>query len=306
MVTVEYDLVVVAGGTGQRLGGTIKADLQIGGERLLERTLTAASGASTRVVVGGDQVAVPDGVLRTLEDPPAGGPAAGTAAGLAAIDAPAPWTLLLAGDLADPAAGVAALLRAAAEADSPGAPGVDEGVDGLCLAGEADHPQWLFGIHRTAALREAVQALGTARDRSMKAMLSPLRLRTVAVDPDTIADIDTPADAQRWGAAPTGGREPRLTDDEATQARWRAWVEQAAAVVGTRPSDVDIESIHRLTKQIAHGYDRPLAPVGAYIVGQAVGAARARGEVPDVVELSRAVAGTIRSAPPKAADEAQR
>lgn len=34
---------------------------------------------------------------------------------------------------------------------------------------------------------------------------------------------------------------------------------------------VDVKTIHGLTKRIAHGYDRPMAPVGAFILGLAVG-----------------------------------
>lgn len=299
--TVRYDLVVVAGGGGERLGGAVKADLVVGGQRLLERVLAATTEATARVVVGAG-IEVPDGVLVTLEDPPSGGPAAGTAAGLEALADPAPWTLLLASDLADPAPGIATLLEAAAAADADG-----EDIDGVCLAGDAEHPQWLFGIHRTPALHAAVEALDSVRDRSMKALLSPLRLRTVAVAPDAVADIDTPDDLARWRErhveAEASHRPPRIGTDHAQEERWRAWVELAAAAVGADPDDVDITLVHRLTKQIAHGYDRPLAPVGAYIVGLAVGAARARGEEVDATALGRAVAATIYDAPPVPEEE---
>ena len=49
----------------------------------------------------------------------------------------------------------------------------------------------------------------------------------------------------------------------------------------------DIARIHTLTKVIAHTYDRPMAPVGSYILGLAVGAAAARGESADVAALQR-------------------
>lgn len=310
---VEYDLVVVAGGAGSRLGGAVKADLAIGGERLLDRVLAATGTAATRVLVGRD-IDVPDDVVRTLEDPPSGGPAAGTDAGLRAVTSPAPWTLLLASDLADPASGIATLLEAAAQADarsrsdsqsqadSQAEPG-DE-VDGICLAGEGEHPQWLFGIHRTEALRAAVEALDTVRDRSMKALLSSLRLRTVPVAQAAVADIDTPADAQAWRAEraePPSSREPRtsrLHEDAETAQRWRRWVELACTSVDVDPDLVDIPGIHTLTKQVAHGYDRPLAPVSSYVLGLAVGAARARGEEVDQTALRRAIVATIEQAPP--------
>ena len=61
-------VVILAGGTGSRLGGASKADLELDGQRLLDRVLVAVADADTITVVG--DVAVPDGVHRTPEDPP--------------------------------------------------------------------------------------------------------------------------------------------------------------------------------------------------------------------------------------------
>lgn len=291
-MSLVYDLVVVAGGSGSRLGGAVKADLTLGGQRLLDRTLAATADARARVLVG-QGIEVPDDVVVTLEDPPSGGPAAGTAAGLAAVADPAPWTLLLAGDLVDTAEGIRALVAAAA-ADP-------EDADGICLSGHADHPQWLFGIHRSDALREAVAALGTVRDRSMKALLSPLRLQTLTVDPDAVADIDTPKDLETWQARQraTVTASSRIFGSRGVLVAcgWRAWVEMASAAVDVDPSTVDIARIHTLTKVIAHTYDRPMAPVGSYILGLAVGAAAARGESADVAALQREIERTLDRAP---------
>jgi molybdopterin-guanine dinucleotide biosynthesis protein A len=77
--------VILAGGRGERLGGVIKANLTIGGVRLLERVTAALSGADTILVAHGSiapekldlltgQVAIPD-----LASPYAG-PLAGLAA----------------------------------------------------------------------------------------------------------------------------------------------------------------------------------------------------------------------------------
>ena len=41
---------------------------------------------------------------------------------------------------------------------------------------------------------------------------------------------------------------------------------------GVDPGAVDVTGIHALTKEIAHGFARPMAPVGSYILGLAVGA----------------------------------
>ena len=66
---LDFDAIIVAGGRGTRLGGVIKADLQVGGQRLLDRVLESARHARQRVVVG--LVDVPDGVQQVVEDPPA-------------------------------------------------------------------------------------------------------------------------------------------------------------------------------------------------------------------------------------------
>ncbi len=47
-----YDAIIVAGGQGSRMGGVSKADLDIGGRRLLDIVLSAVTGAATTVVVG--------------------------------------------------------------------------------------------------------------------------------------------------------------------------------------------------------------------------------------------------------------
>lgn len=118
----RLDVVVLAGGTGRRLGGASKPNVVARGARLLDHVLTGLAGlsgladlagpasgaepteraapenrgpaaataaAAARVgrvvVVAPAEVALPAGVLRALEDPPLGGPVAGIAAGLARL-----------------------------------------------------------------------------------------------------------------------------------------------------------------------------------------------------------------------------
>lgn len=180
-----FDAIILAGGRGSRLGGVSKADLVLGGGRLLDRVLDAAAGARTRVVVG--RVEVPEGVLLTLEDPPGTGPAAGLVAGLAALDDPAPWTLVLACDLPGSVDVVPALLAAA-----------DPARDGACLTTTDGHPQWLLGLYRSDALRAAAGAYGDPRNRSVRGMLRPLDLDLVADPTGAGDDLDTWDDHARW------------------------------------------------------------------------------------------------------------
>lgn len=196
---ISFDAVVLAGGTGQRLGGVSKPDVELGGRRLLDRVLVCVSDAREIVVVG--DVEVPDGVHRTLEDPPLGGPVAGVAAGLAALAAatapPAAWTVLVACDLADPLPAMGRLLAAWSHAQRDAdIPTGDH--DGWCLTDSKGQPQWLFGIHRTTSLIEALGRLDSPRDRSMKSLFAESVLVTVPAADDDIADIDTWADHARW------------------------------------------------------------------------------------------------------------
>lgn len=188
MAAVRYDAVVLAGGRGSRLGGVSKPDLEVDGRRLLDTALAAAAGAVRTVVVG--DVDVPDGVLRTREDPPFGGPVAGLEAGCALLDLVsgpdrAPWTLVLASDLPDAEAAVAVLLAA-----DPG------GHDGACLLDADDRLQWLLGCYRTDVLSDRLAARGGIT--AMYRLLEPLDLLGVAPGPARTTDLDTPEDVAAW------------------------------------------------------------------------------------------------------------
>lgn len=115
--------VILAGGRGSRLGGVRKADLVVGGRRLLDVVLDACAGCAPVVVVGEADLVVPPGVLRTREDPPFSGPASGLAAGLAAARTAAEgsgtmpgWVLCLGCDQPGAPGVVPALIEAAVTA----------------------------------------------------------------------------------------------------------------------------------------------------------------------------------------------
>lgn len=192
---MRYDAVVLAGGRGSRLGGVRKPDLEVGGRRLLDTALAAATGAVRTVVVG--DVDVPDCILRTREDPPFGGPVAGLEAGCALLGASAtpavprsPWTLVLASDLPDAEAAVAVLLAA-----DPGS------HDGLCLLDADARLQWLLGCYRSEVL--AARLAGRGDISAMYRLLAPLNLLGVPGAADATGDLDTPADlAARLGRLP--------------------------------------------------------------------------------------------------------
>lgn len=84
-----------------------------------------------------------------------------------------------------------------------------------------------------------------------------------------------------------------MTDLETTRELWAEWIEEACAALGVDPESVDVVTIHAMTKTIAHGFERAMAPVGAYILGVAVGHLQEQGRPVDIDSLSRAVEATI-------------
>ncbi|TGO05272.1 molybdenum cofactor guanylyltransferase [Serinibacter arcticus] len=200
--------IVLAGGRAARLGGVDKAALEIGGRTLLARVLDAVAAAginAARTVVVGGEGALPDGVRRTREEPPFGGPLAALGAGLTLLtDRDAPEVLVLACDLPR-AASLVALLPAE----------VPAGADGTVVRDSGGREQWLAARYRTAALREAVSAVAATSATGLTGL--PLRaavgrLRLVRVDDvgGASLDVDTPADLARARAtmdAPSSHRE---------------------------------------------------------------------------------------------------
>ncbi len=280
-MTHSFDAVILAGGRGSRLGGVSKADLVVGGVRLLDRVLDATQGASAKVVVG--RVEVPDGVRLTLEDPPGTGPCAGIVAGLDAIEAPADWTLVLACDLPDATPAVATLLDAVAAETDPD-------VEGFTVAGREGEAQWLLGLYNSRAIRQAAVDYGDPRNRSVRRMLAPLRLKIVGPGGTHAEDIDTWADHARWNAHLRGRNRMKKPEDRTP---WRPFIEAACEAVGVDPALVDEDALLVMTREIAHAGARPMAPVSAYIMGLAAG----RPDAPDPDYLRRVIEDAVSAAP---------
>ena len=138
---------------------------------------------------------VPEGVVRTLEDPPSGGPLAGIDAGLHALGV------------------VDDVLVVVVSVDSPGVAGLLPALLGSPLGSDSEgritvggdpqpFDQYLMGVYRAGALRrvldEAVAALGSVRGVGVRRVLRALALERVSVDADVCRDIDTPEDVAWW------------------------------------------------------------------------------------------------------------
>ncbi len=184
-----FHAVVLAGGRSARLGGRPKARLRRAGRTLLQLTLVAVGDAAGVVVVGPPDPVVPEGVLRTREDPPFSGPAAGIAAGLRALDAlpAAGWTMTLACDMPGVSHAVPLLLEAARTGD---------GAAGYVSVPPGGHRQPLAALYRSDVLRRAFAGQDAA-DRSVFSFVRDLPLRDVTVPEDATADVDTWDDVHR-------------------------------------------------------------------------------------------------------------
>ncbi|MCU1590537.1 MAG: molybdenum cofactor guanylyltransferase [Frankiales bacterium] len=178
-----YDALVLAGGSGRRLGGVDKPGLVVGDRSLLDRVLTAVPDAS-RVVVVGPRRTTGRLVTWCREEPPGGGPVAALAAGLPEVTADR--LVLLAADLPFVTGDViAALLEAA------------EGHDGALLLDPDGRDQLLVGAWQTLALRRALPAEPAgARLGPVLWALNPVRygVQQLAEAPPPWFDCDTDAD----------------------------------------------------------------------------------------------------------------
>lgn len=199
------DVLVLAGGTGRRLGGVSKPDVVARGARLLDHVLNGVAAIRSLldggriVVVAPAEVKVPDGVLQALEDPPFGGPVAGIAAGLARLAAepggPAPRTAVLTCDAPESWRALPPLVRALGAA--PG------GCAGVCAL-DGDHMQYLLGVYRTMRLHETVApGGGPLRDVSVRGVLGRLGVRAVGLGGLTAAarDLDTWGEVRAWDSS---------------------------------------------------------------------------------------------------------
>ena len=197
-MTPAFDAIVLAGGRAARLGGTPKPGVLLHGTPLLAHALGAVRDAAAVVVVGPPDLAVPDGVLLTREDPPFGGPVAGIDAGLGALDRPAApaVVVLLAVDVPGAPPALPVLLRALD----------DDAVDGACLFRDG-HRQSLVSALRRPALGAALETLrvraGSVRDLSVRRLLADLRLADVPDHDAASSDVDTWEDLARIQQAPS-------------------------------------------------------------------------------------------------------
>jgi hypothetical protein len=83
-------------------------------------------------------------------------------------------------------------------------------------------------------------------------------------------------------------------DLDAEQQNWQAWIDGVCADLDVPADLVDVAAIHDLSRQVAHGLARPLAPVSTFILGLALGLALGEaGSSPVPADLSARLAARI-------------
>lgn len=169
---------VLAGGTAERLGGFSKADIEIGGITMLERTLDALIDIPEVVVVG-EPVPTTRPVTFTREDPVGGGPAAGLLAGLRAFPRPPDWVVALAVDM--PLVTAATIRRLT----------LGQGADGALLVDEGGRRQPLCAVYVTAGLARTRPSYEQEHGLSMRSLIGDLDLGEVPAVGDETSDIDS-------------------------------------------------------------------------------------------------------------------
>ncbi|WTI15129.1 molybdenum cofactor guanylyltransferase [Streptomyces sp. NBC_00820] len=266
-----YDAVVLAGGAARRLGGADKPGVQVGGRALLDRVLAACADAATTVVVAGPRPT--DRPVRwTREEPSGGGPVAALDAGLRLTTAE--HALVLSADL--PFLDTATVRRLLSTLRETGA-------DGALLTDADGRDQPLVAAYRTEALRHALADLAAAHDGltglPLRRLVGALRLTRV---PDALAsfDCDTWDDIAHARA--------RIREHGHVLDEWITTVKNELGI----DLDVDIRGLLDVARDVAHGVDRPAAPLTTFLVGYA--AAQGKGGPEAVAEASRAVAALVR------------
>ncbi len=189
---MSVDVVLLAGGGSSRMGSD-KASLPVAGRRLIDHVLddlTRQAAVGRVVVVAPETLALPAGLLHTMENPPGGGPVAGLVAGLAALGSgPADRVVVLTCDA--PRAG-----RLVPQLTGPELSDAE-----AVIATSGGRPQYLLACYRVGALLRALKLIrpdGTAHGASMHRLVAGLDVTLVPVEDWLALDLDDPDDVARW------------------------------------------------------------------------------------------------------------
>lgn len=180
----SFDAVILAGGRGSRMGGSVAKPLRkLAGWPLLDHVLLACGAASRQIVVGGSSRMGIGQPVNCREEPAGSGPVAGLSAGLRHVQQPV--VLVLAADLPFVAGALGPLrARLAGGADT----------DAVALVDPSGRVNYLAAAWRTAALYAALDRLGDPAGRPVRALYEAAAVSYLPDFDAWGADCDTPAD----------------------------------------------------------------------------------------------------------------
>lgn len=177
-------LAIIAGGLGRRLGGRIKAHLEVDGETVLTRLLRLAQPGEEVVVVTQRPEAFPG--LRCVPDlEPGRGAPGGVVTALLTVATP--WVLVVASDMPALEPRHRQLLEAATGDD----------VD-VVVATRDGRLEPLFALYRTTL---GARWRATLEDEpSLRSLIGSVPHATVALEPGALDSLNTPDDLARHRA----------------------------------------------------------------------------------------------------------
>lgn len=239
----QIDSIVVAGGKASRIGGIDKAMLPLG---LNQKTLLASvvSSCPGKVIVAGTKRPEINGVTWVDDLSADGGPAAGIWAALPEVNSE--YVFISASDQRINSDQVNQICLAALS------------HDGAWAIRENGQGQPLLACVKTQLIRDLLQESKGVNASPLR-LMQQLNMVEVKLATKEVLDIDTWADAIK--AVKENGM------SEVTP----VWLKQVAATLGIPETEIPVNSLLDLTREVAHNVERKSAPLTTFLIGLAAG-----------------------------------
>ena len=235
--------IVVAGGQASRLDGVDKVMLPLGltGKSLLVEVVEACPG---KVIVAGGPRDIPHSVTWVSDKQLGGGPAAGIWAALEYVDSE--YVFISAGDQQ--------LTK--------------EIVNQICLAAIGNEGSWalradgqgqpLVACVKTNLIRDLLHE-SSGQNASPLRLMGQLNMIGVKVNEDQIKDVDTWTDVAK------------LIGGDSVSDVTPIWLKRVANLLEVDESEIPVEALLDLTREVAHNVERKSAPLTTFLIGLAAG-----------------------------------
>lgn len=180
----SLSVAIIAGGVARRLGGRVKAHVEVAGRRILSTLLELVPGADV-IVVTQQPLAFPG--LRCVPDV-VGGKGAPGGVVTALVTASSEWVLVVGSDMPRLRSAHVESLRAA----------ISTTVD-VVVATRGESLEPLFALYRSTLGAQWLAKLET--NPSLRELIGSVAHVRVAIDPEALDSINTPEDLARLGGS---------------------------------------------------------------------------------------------------------